>query len=689
MKEDFRKNSNTTSKSGYNSFIHKLYTILEDKSLNDLIWWSNDGISFHIKPVEEFSQTLSKYFKHTNITSFVRQLNIYGFHKINNFIDTSILDNIDYKTTIENSGNTGSKSSNNSQKTKSNSNGVEPIKIWEFRHSTNLFRKGDTGSLKYIKRRSPSSKNIYSLANNNSSNNYNSTLNSTSNSNKFLQQRHNSNDNTLLNDNRFRFISSHSETSLNHYPFNQQLYLNDTLKNYGPVRTLSNDYDPSVISPHNPYSYHYHHQQQQQQPHLQLNPHPQSHIASSSPSNSNPSHNVKQETLIEELKDTNLDILKLVDLLGSFISILSDNNNNTKNNINIPNQYGNLQNDLQLLRQNIINRWNRNTDIYQSALSCMNNINNNISNTVVQQQKLVPVVNKQSVQTILPTAITGAVVPTTQVVSYYPCHPPMPFNQPYIIQNTQPGNTTNYPINQTFHNENDMPMMNPFENGNGSNKRNMSVFIDPLTPMANPNSSVTSSVVRPVPVNNTNSTNGTTAITTNNANTKIAAHRGSSVSSVSIASIIDPYRRTPESLLKETFDHANGGSNIKSNISRNTSPLTSNTGEETKNKLSSIKQEPAQQCITPQSSVSLDKNEKGYDNLGDYTTNNANQTKDMGNNDNSSNRSSDSNGRRVTSNVQNHPVHSYTVRDILNDENSEYDDLQSDSHINKKIKTAN
>jgi HSF-type DNA-binding len=48
----------------------------------DLVSWSN-GDSFVIVDVEKFSQTvLPKYFKHSKFTSFVRQLNFYGFRKI-------------------------------------------------------------------------------------------------------------------------------------------------------------------------------------------------------------------------------------------------------------------------------------------------------------------------------------------------------------------------------------------------------------------------------------------------------------------------------------------------------------------------------------------------------------------------------------------------------------------------------
>ncbi|KAL6940688.1 hypothetical protein ACO0QE_004601 [Hanseniaspora vineae] len=63
------------------SFTQKLYTMLSDESLKDLIWWSQSKDSFMIKPNEKFSKALSIYFKHTNVASFVRQLNMYGYFR--------------------------------------------------------------------------------------------------------------------------------------------------------------------------------------------------------------------------------------------------------------------------------------------------------------------------------------------------------------------------------------------------------------------------------------------------------------------------------------------------------------------------------------------------------------------------------------------------------------------------------
>ncbi|KAI8285839.1 Transcription factor SFL1 [Colletotrichum sp. SAR11_57] len=63
------------------AFIHKLYSMLEDPSIQHLISWSASAESFVMSPSADFSKVLAQYFKHTNISSFVRQLNMYGFHK--------------------------------------------------------------------------------------------------------------------------------------------------------------------------------------------------------------------------------------------------------------------------------------------------------------------------------------------------------------------------------------------------------------------------------------------------------------------------------------------------------------------------------------------------------------------------------------------------------------------------------
>jgi hypothetical protein len=67
------------------SFLSKTFEILSEESLKDIISWNEDGTSFIIKNVTDFSETvLPKYFKHSNFASFVRQLNMYDFHKCKN-----------------------------------------------------------------------------------------------------------------------------------------------------------------------------------------------------------------------------------------------------------------------------------------------------------------------------------------------------------------------------------------------------------------------------------------------------------------------------------------------------------------------------------------------------------------------------------------------------------------------------
>ncbi|KAI9475620.1 MAG: HSF-type DNA-binding-domain-containing protein [Benjaminiella poitrasii] len=58
--------------------------MVDDESTQDLISWTSSGDQFTVFNNVDFSRTvLPRYFKHCNWSSFVRQLNMYDFHKIN------------------------------------------------------------------------------------------------------------------------------------------------------------------------------------------------------------------------------------------------------------------------------------------------------------------------------------------------------------------------------------------------------------------------------------------------------------------------------------------------------------------------------------------------------------------------------------------------------------------------------
>ncbi|KAJ2802832.1 Heat shock transcription factor [Coemansia furcata] len=64
-------------------FLNKLLRMVDDDSSDDLIRWSEDGSSFVVLRHEEFAkEVLPRFFKHCNFSSFVRQLNMYDFHKV-------------------------------------------------------------------------------------------------------------------------------------------------------------------------------------------------------------------------------------------------------------------------------------------------------------------------------------------------------------------------------------------------------------------------------------------------------------------------------------------------------------------------------------------------------------------------------------------------------------------------------
>ncbi|MCO5585193.1 hypothetical protein L7F22_039125 [Adiantum nelumboides] len=102
------------------SFVSKLYSMLEDDTIEEMIAWGPSGTTFSVANPAEFAKVvLPNWFKHSNWQSFVRQLNMYGFHKVNHT----------YQGTPE-----------------------EEIQVWEFKHPN--FRRGEVHLLSEIKRKS-------------------------------------------------------------------------------------------------------------------------------------------------------------------------------------------------------------------------------------------------------------------------------------------------------------------------------------------------------------------------------------------------------------------------------------------------------------------------------------------------------------------------------------------------------
>uniref|UniRef100_A0A8D1BNR7 HSF-type DNA-binding domain-containing protein n=1 Tax=Sus scrofa TaxID=9823 RepID=A0A8D1BNR7_PIG len=65
------------------AFLGKLWALVGDPGTDHLIRWSPSGTSFLVSDQSRFAkEVLPQYFKHSNMASFVRQLNMYGFRKV-------------------------------------------------------------------------------------------------------------------------------------------------------------------------------------------------------------------------------------------------------------------------------------------------------------------------------------------------------------------------------------------------------------------------------------------------------------------------------------------------------------------------------------------------------------------------------------------------------------------------------
>ena len=77
-----KKRNNQSKVNKSESFLSKLHDILKNSSYNKIIHWDTDGKRVIISDVVNLCNiVLPKFYKHHNYSSFVRQLNLYGFHK--------------------------------------------------------------------------------------------------------------------------------------------------------------------------------------------------------------------------------------------------------------------------------------------------------------------------------------------------------------------------------------------------------------------------------------------------------------------------------------------------------------------------------------------------------------------------------------------------------------------------------
>ncbi|KAK8489657.1 hypothetical protein V6N13_028034 [Hibiscus sabdariffa] len=68
---------------GLAPFVLKTYDMVDDSSTDEIVSWSSNNKSFIVWNPPEFAcLLLPTYFKHNNFSSFIRQLNTYGFRKI-------------------------------------------------------------------------------------------------------------------------------------------------------------------------------------------------------------------------------------------------------------------------------------------------------------------------------------------------------------------------------------------------------------------------------------------------------------------------------------------------------------------------------------------------------------------------------------------------------------------------------
>ncbi|CAO1622784.1 unnamed protein product [Parajaminaea phylloscopi] len=74
----------TAEKRQSSRFVYKLMRMVSDPESQHLISFNTSGTSVVVTNFDDFAkEVLPKHFKHSNFSSFIRQLNMYGFYKVN------------------------------------------------------------------------------------------------------------------------------------------------------------------------------------------------------------------------------------------------------------------------------------------------------------------------------------------------------------------------------------------------------------------------------------------------------------------------------------------------------------------------------------------------------------------------------------------------------------------------------
>ena len=77
------KSKKVSTTQGPAPFLAKTYDLVDESQTDSVVSWTDDGQSFVVWRPDAFARDLLPlYFKHNNFSSFVRQLNTYGFRKV-------------------------------------------------------------------------------------------------------------------------------------------------------------------------------------------------------------------------------------------------------------------------------------------------------------------------------------------------------------------------------------------------------------------------------------------------------------------------------------------------------------------------------------------------------------------------------------------------------------------------------